>query len=96
MASCTNRYIFLIFSSYLCFLHRSANTAELEALKATLADAEQNQGEMEVLDALFAISKFHSRIGAKADAYLACDAIILKPKVCFLFQNVLIVLEDSS
>jgi 26S proteasome regulatory subunit N7 len=60
---------------------KAANATELEALKATLKDAEETQGEMEVLDALFALAKFHSRIASKAEAYAAFDAIIAKAKV---------------
>ncbi len=60
---------------------QEANAAELEKLKAALTDAEENQGEMEVLDGLFAIAAFHARIGGKADAYAAFDVIIAKPKV---------------
>ena len=60
---------------------KEANATELEKLKATLADAEENQGEMEVLDSLFAIAAFHARTGGKADAYEAFDVIIAKEKV---------------
>ena len=54
---------------------QEANAAELEKLKAALTDAEENQGEMEVLDGLFAIAAFHARIGGKADAYAAFEEV---------------------
>jgi len=81
------------FYEYLCARHgwmvdeallatmKAANAAEVAALASELKDAEENQGEMEVLDALFATAKFHARIGARADAYTAFDTIIAKPKV---------------
>ena len=60
---------------------RAENATELAKLKAGLEDAEENHGETEVLDALFAIAKFHSRIGDKQEAYAAYDVIVVKPKV---------------
>lgn len=60
---------------------RAANEAELVKLKQGLEDAEQNHGETEVLDALFATAAFQARIGAKEEAYEAFDTIINKPKV---------------
>lgn len=60
---------------------KGENAKELEGLAATLQDAKENQGEMEVLDALFAIASFHGRIGDKAESYKACDAICDLPKV---------------
>ena len=56
----------------------SANAEALAALEATLKDAEENQGEMEVLDALFAVAFHHAKIGDKAATYTACDVIINK------------------
>lgn len=60
---------------------KSANEAELTKLKAAVADAEQNHGETEVLDALFAIAQFQAKIGAKEEAYEAFQVILDKPKV---------------
>ncbi|KAJ1453745.1 26S proteasome subunit RPN7-domain-containing protein [Pelagophyceae sp. CCMP2097] len=60
---------------------RSENAAELLALEAKHADAVANHGDMEVLDALFEVSRFHARIGAQAEAYAACDVIKDKPKI---------------
>ena len=60
---------------------KAANATELEKLEEALKDAEENHGEMEVLDALFAIAVFHARIGAKTEAYEAFEVIIVKPKV---------------
>lgn len=60
---------------------KAANTEELATLKAAIEDAEQNHGETEVLDALFAVAAFHARIGDKQEAYAAFDTIIAKPKV---------------
>lgn len=62
-------------------LMKEANAAELAALTAKHADAQANQGDMEVLDALFEISRFQARIGAKEAAYAACDVIRDKPKI---------------
>ncbi|KAH8048625.1 hypothetical protein JL722_12443 [Aureococcus anophagefferens] len=47
---------------------KAKNAAELAALVAKKEDAEKNQGDMEVLDALFDAVKFHARVGAKAEA----------------------------
>ncbi|KAJ8601492.1 hypothetical protein CTAYLR_006711 [Chrysophaeum taylorii] len=60
---------------------KDANGAELAFLQAAKEEAEKNLGDMEVLDALFAIAAFHARIGDKAGTFEACDAIALKPKV---------------
>mmetsp|Transcript_13199 Transcript_13199/g.25967 ORF Transcript_13199/g.25967 Transcript_13199/m.25967 type:complete len:398 (+) Transcript_13199:41-1234(+) len=60
---------------------KTANAAELESLQAALKNNEENEGETEVLDSLFAISKFHARIGAKTETYDANEAIIVLPKV---------------
>ena len=60
---------------------KAKNAAELAALVAKKEDAEKNQGDMEVLDALFDAVKFHARVGAKAEAYAACDAIRDRPKI---------------
>ena len=43
----------------------AANTAELEALDARLADAEKTEGESEISDALKARAAFFARIGDK-------------------------------
>ena len=59
----------------------AANTEEKTKLDAALVDAEQNHGESEVLDALFALAQFQARIGAKEACYTAYDAIVDKPKV---------------
>jgi 26S proteasome regulatory subunit N7 len=69
---------------------KEANVTELEKLKAALVDAEENQGEMEVLDGLFAIASFHARTGGKADAYEAFDVIIAKQKVRTCGQYILV------
>ena len=60
---------------------KAKNAAELAALVAKKEDAEKNQGDMEVLDALFDAVKFDARVGAKAEAYAACDAIRDRPKI---------------
>jgi len=57
------------------------NNTERISLTEKLKDAEENQGEMEVLDVLFDIGKLYARIGAKKEAYEALDVIIAKPKV---------------
>lgn len=59
----------------------AANSAEQAKLEADVVDAEQNHGESEVLDALFAIAMFQARIGAKDAAFAAFEVIIDKPKV---------------
>jgi 26S proteasome regulatory subunit N7 len=58
-----------------------ANEIEKTSLTEKLKDAEENQGEMEVLDALFDIAQMYARIGAKQEAYGAYDVIINMPKV---------------
>jgi len=60
---------------------KSSNEAEAAALQAALDEATRNAGDMEVLDALFDIARFHARIGAKDEAYTANDAIRDRPKV---------------
>jgi len=59
----------------------AANAEKLAALQATLKDAEENQGEMEVLDALFGLAFHFARQGDQAGCYKACDVIIAKPKL---------------
>lgn len=65
----------------LCARLRDANKAELAALEAKKEEAETNLGDMEVLDAMFAIAKFEARIGNKVGAFEVCDAIRDKSKV---------------
>jgi len=60
---------------------RAKNEAELKALGEKKDDAEKNQGDMEVLDALFDAARFHARVGAKDAAYAACDLIRDRPKI---------------
>ena len=60
---------------------KDANAAEIAALAAKKEDAEANQGDMEVLDALFDAAKYHARIGDKDGAYAACDVIVERPKI---------------
>ena len=60
---------------------RSQNAAEEAYLAAKEADAVANQGDMEVLDALFDAVRFHARIGAKEAAFAAADAIRDRPKI---------------
>jgi 26S proteasome regulatory subunit N7 len=60
---------------------KAANATELEGLEATMKDAKENQGEMEVLDALFALLNFHARIGEREKTYAAADDIIAPPKL---------------
>jgi 26S proteasome regulatory subunit N7 len=59
----------------------AANAAEVEALKVKLADAEENSGDMEVLDALFDAAKHRARVGDRDGAYEACDVIRDRPKI---------------
>jgi 26S proteasome regulatory subunit N7 len=59
----------------------AANAAEVEALKVKLVDAEENSGDMEVLDALFDASKHRARVGDRDGAYEACDVIRDRPKI---------------
>ena len=60
---------------------KDANAAEIAALAAKKEDAEANQGDMEVLDALFDAAKYHARIGDRDGAYAACDVIVDRPKI---------------
>lgn len=60
---------------------RDANSAELAVLHAKKEEAESKLGDMEVLDALFAIARFEARIGNKEGAFVACDVIRDKSKV---------------
>mmetsp|Transcript_17486 Transcript_17486/g.52095 ORF Transcript_17486/g.52095 Transcript_17486/m.52095 type:complete len:394 (-) Transcript_17486:39-1220(-) len=60
---------------------KDANAEELETLREKKEDAEKNQGDMEVLDALFDEVRFQARIGAKEASFAACDAIRDRPKI---------------
>jgi len=56
----------------------AANAEELAKLTATLEDAEKNEGETEVREALLARANFHSRIGENAAAVAALDETFAK------------------
>uniref|UniRef100_A0A7S2V782 PCI domain-containing protein n=1 Tax=Fibrocapsa japonica TaxID=94617 RepID=A0A7S2V782_9STRA len=58
-----------------------ATAAKAKELEEQKEDAEKNQGETEVLDALFAVAKLWARAGDKEKAYAAYDAILAMPKV---------------
>ena len=52
---------------------RAANAAELAKLEATIEDAEENHGDVEVMDALIAKAKFFDRIGDLAKMLATLD-----------------------
>lgn len=58
----------------------AANAEELRALDERLADAEQNLGDIEVLEALLAKARMHSRVGDKQAALAAFQAAGEKPQ----------------
>ena len=60
---------------------RAANAEELASLEAAHEDSIANHGDVEQLDALFAIAHFRARVGARAEAYAAYDVVLEKPKI---------------
>ncbi|KAH8046212.1 hypothetical protein JL722_13817 [Aureococcus anophagefferens] len=64
--------------------HEGEERAELAALVAKKEDAEKNQGDMEVLDALFDAVKFHARISTGK----RIDALMMKIRVSLFFVDV--------
>ena len=60
---------------------RAANAEELASLEAAHEDSIANHGDVEQLDALFAIARFRARVGFRAEAYAAYDVVLEKPKI---------------
>lgn len=67
-----------------------ANAEELAKLTAMLEEAETNQGETEVREALLARANFHARIGENAVAIAAYDETFLKTVAMGLRLDILL------
>lgn len=59
---------------------RKMNEMELEGIEKKINDAEENAGEMEVLDCLFEKARFFSKVGDSINAITSYDLILSREK----------------